>query len=88
MGLVTRKAASGFVTRQDSYHLAQVRRIAKIQKVLPLANIATLLSMKQITMVLIRLRKCPGWSVPLMLACQSQVFSRRSPNDNYSFFVK
>ena len=40
------------------------------------------LSKTQITKVLIRLRKCAGWSAPVLFANpQREVFSRRGPID-------
>ena len=40
-----------------------------------------ILSSKQITKVLIRLRRCAGWSAPLLFANhRGQIFQRHSPN--------
>ena len=43
-------------------------------KILHEANLDILLSTKQLTKALIRLRGCTGWSVPLLFACDMPGF--------------
>ena len=44
-----------------------------------------LLSKKQTTKALIRLRRCAGWSAPVLIAnLRRQVFSRRGPHSTCS----
>ena len=50
----------------------------------PLVSLYMIHSKKQITKVLISLRGCAGWSVPLLFANpRRQVFSRRGPTNPY-----
>ena len=58
----------------------QIQRLARILKFLPVASLDMILSSKQITKVLISLRRCAGWPAPLLFANpQRQVLLRWGP---------
>ena len=88
LGLVARKTlSSGFLTKRHSNQSAQLQRLARKFKFSPEESLDMLLLNKRITKALSRLRKCAGWSAPLLFAnLRRQFFSRRGPNINASSF--
>ena len=62
----------GLVTRKPVFGI--------FDEIPPVARLHMILSKKQITKALIRLRGCAGWSAPVLFANpQRQVFSCRGP---------
>ena len=81
MGLVARKPVFGvFVEARLKAVYSATETSWKIE-ISPVASLHMLLSKKRITKVMIRLCRCTGWYVSLLLANpRRQVFSRRGPN--------
>ena len=55
-------------------------------EILSKASLDVILSFKQITMVLISLRGCAVWSVPLLFICSKVNFSREESHNIIWFF--
>ena len=80
--------SSVFPTKRVSNQSTQLQRLAKNWNS-PVTSLHIKLSKKRITKVLIRLRRCAGWSAPLLFAnLRRQVVSRRGPSSNYSRWSK
>ena len=56
-----------FPTRPDTNQPAQSQRLASLE-ILDLASIGSILSRQRTRKALIRLRRCTGWSAPLLFA--------------------
>ena len=70
----------------DSNQPDQLQKLTEISLV---ASLDMILSYKRITQALIRLRRCAGWSAPLLfVTSQRQVFSRRSPDNKEHFYAE
>ena len=76
MGLVVIKQVFGFPTRSHAKQPAQLQRLAKKLKLV--ASLDMILSIEKITKALIRLCRCAGWSVPMLLA---------NPKDRFSYVM-
>ena len=72
--------SSGIPTRSYQNQHTQLQRIARKMKCHIVTNLDSMLYKKQITKALIRLCRCAGWSVPLLLAHHKlQDFLRQGP---------
>ena len=80
MGHDARKPVFGVSNKASFIQSPQLQRLARKLKFHPEKFNIMLLSQKRITKALIRLRRCTGWSAPLLFAnpCR-QVFLRRGP---------
>ena len=68
LGLNGKKPIFGFPTKLDSNQSAPLQREAGKLKFHLVAILDMILSKKRITEALIRLRRCAGWSAPLLFA--------------------
>ena len=81
MGLVATKPVFGVSDKvRFKPACSQLQRLARKIEILLVASLDMILSKKQITKALFRLRGCAGWSAPVLFANpQRQVFLRRGP---------
>ena len=73
---------------QGSNQPTQLQRLVQQNaKILRLASVSIILYCERTVKALIRLRRCVGWSAPLMFACSYVRFSLDTvhKNDNYKF---
>ena len=80
MGLVARKPVFGVSNKARQKPVSSATQTSLNLEISSVARLHMILSKKKITKVLIRLRGCAGWSVPVLFASSSrQVFSHRGP---------
>ena len=85
MGLNATKPVFGVSEKARLKPVSAATETSSINEISLVASLDIILSNKQITKSLIRLRRCTGWSAPLLFATnRRQVFSRRGPDEIYS----
>ena len=83
MCLIMRNLSSGLPSKRDSNQSSQLQRLSRNNKISPVASLHMKLSKRRITMALIRLRGCAGWSAPVLFTTlRRQGFLQRGPNRN------
>ena len=81
MGRVTRKPVLGVSDNLNFKPVSSATETSQKSEIAIEASLGMIVSNTRITKTLIRLRRCAGWSAPLLFANhRRQVFLRRGPN--------